>query len=97
MSQKLDEHNQCLGFRQGGLLASSDQYRTKVEGRQLCDLGTTIPEKYGPETSWKMSLRNNYSEQHIKLVGKLKKDDVLRASVESRKSAAGSDNGEGGK
>jgi hypothetical protein len=36
-----------------------EAYRCRVESRQLCDLGTDMIEKYGPDTSWKMGLRSN--------------------------------------
>lgn len=40
-----------------------------------------------------MSLRNNYNEQHVKLVGNLKRNENVRASVGSQKSQ-GSEEGD---
>ena len=41
-----------------------------------------------------MSLRNNYNEQHVKLVGNLKRNEDVRASVGSQKSVGVSESGE---
>ena len=48
-----------------GLLADSNNFRSKVEGRELCDLGCTVEEKYGPHTGWKLQLRS-YFDAHEK-------------------------------
>jgi len=37
-----------------GLLADSDNFRSKLEARELCDLGCTVEEKYGPYTGWRL-------------------------------------------
>lgn len=44
------------------LMADCDNFRSKVEGRELCDLGCTIEEKYGPHTGWKLQLRNYFDQ-----------------------------------
>lgn len=41
------------------MLANSDNFRAKFEGRQLVDLGTTVNEKYGDGKSWQYGLRVN--------------------------------------
>ena len=48
---------------QDGLLNDSDQYRTKVEAKELCDLGNSVQEKYGPDKSWKYSLRQDWDSK----------------------------------
>jgi hypothetical protein len=40
--------------KEDGLLADSDNYRTKVESKQLLDLGSTVEEKYGENTAWRL-------------------------------------------
>ena len=45
-----------------GLLADSDNFRSKLEARELCDLGCTVEEKYGPYTGWRLQLRNHFDE-----------------------------------
>ena len=42
------------------LYEGSDDFRAKVESSQLCDLGSSIFEKYGSESAWKLCLRTNY-------------------------------------
>lgn len=42
-----------------GLLADSDNFRSKQEARQLCDLGCSLEEKYGAYTGWKLGLRQD--------------------------------------
>jgi hypothetical protein len=37
-----------------GLMANSDSYRSKVESRLLVDLGSTVEEKYGEYSAWKL-------------------------------------------
>jgi len=44
-----------------GLLADSDNFRIKVESRELRDLGTTVIEKYGTNDAWRLLLRNQTS------------------------------------
>lgn len=39
-------------------MLDSDNFRQKVEQRELCDLGTSIQEKYGPYSGWKLQLRD---------------------------------------
>ncbi len=41
------------------LLRNQEDYRKKVEERELLDLGQDIREKFGDERGWKMSLRYN--------------------------------------
>ena len=55
--QKLQKSRQDLS-----LLTDSDNYRYKHEAKQLCDLGTSITEKYGDTTGWKMKLRHDFDK-----------------------------------
>ena len=41
------------------LFQDSENFRAKVEAKQLTDLGSTIYEKYGSNSGWVISLRNN--------------------------------------
>ena len=41
------------------LFQDSHNYRSREESRQLCDLGCSVEEKYGPYSSWKFSLRQS--------------------------------------
>lgn len=45
------------------LMHDSDNFRAKQEAKELCDLGCTVEEKYGPYTSWKLSLRQNWDDK----------------------------------
>ena len=45
------------------LFSDSDNFRAKVEAKELCDLGCTIEEKYGPSRGWKLSLRMSESKK----------------------------------
>ena len=54
-------------------MASSDQYRMKVESKHLCDLGNHVDEKYDHVTSWKMSLRSSFDEKQSKYLSKILK------------------------
>ena len=57
-----------MGIQNGKtLFADSERYRAKVESQQLCDLGCSIPEKYGPTRGWKLSLRNYVDDDPTKV------------------------------
>ena len=43
-------------------MVDSDNFRAKQESKELCDLGCTVEEKYGPYTSWKLGLRQNWDK-----------------------------------
>ena len=45
------------------LFADSENFRSKQEGKQLCDLGLSLLEKYGPETGWKLGLRSDWKDR----------------------------------
>jgi len=53
-----------------GLFIDSDNFRAKQESRELCDLGCSIAEKYGPYNGWKLGLRQN--EEQVQLQKKHK-------------------------
>lgn len=57
------------------MFSDSDNYRAKVEAKELCDLGCTIEEKYGPSRGWKLSLR----------MSKSKKKDAKRVDTSDEK------------
>lgn len=42
------------------MIHDSDGFRAKQEAKELCDLGCSIDEKYGPYQSWKLSLRQSW-------------------------------------
>lgn len=52
--------------RNTDLYLDSESYRAKVEGAKLCDLGSTLMEKYGPYRGWKLGLRNKFEDKTIK-------------------------------
>jgi len=59
------------------LFADSDNYRTKVESRQLLDLGQTVQEKYGQQSGWIVGLRQSkVIIRNKSAVGKARKPSV---------------------
>ena len=67
-----------------GLFADSENYRAKVESKELCDLGCTIEEKYGPSRGWKLSLRmSDSSKKDQKKQDNLSDDEFYQATDEN--------------
>ena len=58
INEKIDPEGQLK--KKGSLFDDSDNFRSKVESRQLCELGSSIFEKFGPDIGWKVCLRTNY-------------------------------------
>lgn len=45
-----------------GLFDNSDKYRHAVESKDLCDLGNSLLEAYGPTRAWVATLRNHLAD-----------------------------------
>jgi len=56
-------------------MVDSDNFRAKQEAKELCDLGCTVNEKYGPYSGWKLSLRHDFDK--IKSTGTLPRNAII--------------------